>query len=360
MKKLISCFVVITALGMQSCNSDEHINKSEKNELMVTTPLLKDTILSKEYVCQINSIQHIEIRALEKGYLQKVYVDEGQKIKQGQLMFQVMPLLYQAEYNKAAAEVELSRIEFLNTKSLADSNIVSPNELAMARAKYDIAKAELGLAKVHLEFTAIRAPFDGIVGRFHARLGSLIDEGHLLTSLSDNNSMWVYFNVPEAEYLNYEVEKKNKGLEVDLRMANNQFFSESGFVETIEADFNNETGNIAFRAIFKNPKGLLRHGETGSIILTSDLKGATMIPQKATFEILDKKFVFLIDSKGMVRSKEIVIGGELQHLFIVESGLKKDDVILLDGLRKVTNGDRIIAKKVSVKEAYSNLNLYAE
>ena len=120
-----------------------------------------------------------------------------------------MPLIYKAEMQKAKAEVDFAEIEYKNTKSLADNNIVSANELAMVKAKLDKANAELALAKVHFDFTEIRAPFDGIIGRFNdVRLGSLVEEGDLLTTLSDNSKMWVYFNVPEAEYLGYAKSKK--------------------------------------------------------------------------------------------------------------------------------------------------------
>src|SRR5690606_39327306 len=100
------------------------------------------------------------------------------------------------------------------------------------------------------------------------RLGSLIDEGDLLTELSDNSKMWVYFNVPEAEYLDQMSNKsKDSLLRVDLKMANGKMFENKGVVETIEADFDNETGNIAYRATFPNPKGLLRFGETGNDVI---------------------------------------------------------------------------------------------
>lgn len=184
------------------CHSEKH-EKHDTLTLTVTSPLQQDTVINKEYVSQIHSFQHIELRALERGYLQRVYVDEGQFMKKGQLLFQVMPMVYQAEVGKAKAEVNFAEIEYQNTKNLADSNIVSQSELALAGAKLDKAKAELNLANTHLGFTEIRAPFDGIVGRFQVRLGSLLDEGELLSTLSDNSKVWVYFNVPEAEYLDY-------------------------------------------------------------------------------------------------------------------------------------------------------------
>ena len=142
------------------------------------------------------------------------------------------------------------------------------------------------------------------MGRFQVRQGSLVDEGDLLTTLSDNSTMWVYFNVSEAEYLKYKAQPEaDKPTPVKLVMANGQVFDQPGKVETIEADFNNETGNIAFRATFPNPKGLLRHGETGKILMTVPLKNALLIPQKATFDVLDKKFVFVVDEKNVVRSR---------------------------------------------------------
>ncbi|SFP72391.1 membrane fusion protein, multidrug efflux system [Pseudarcicella hirudinis] len=346
---------------LTSCESKKGEEKKEEVRLLVTSPIEKDTIIDKDYVCQIRAISHIELRALEKGYLQKIYVDEGQHIKQGQLMFQIMPMLYQAEQQKAQAEANFAEVEFRNTKALADSNIVSKNELALAKAKLDKAKAELSLASVHLGFTEVRAPFSGIMDHFQVRLGSLVNEGDLMTTLSDNSKMWVYFNVPEAEYLNYQNGlNSNKKEAVKLRMANNQIFDHIGTVETIEADFNNETGNIAFRATFPNPKGLLRHGETGSIVITSPFKSALMIPQKATFEVLEKKYVYVVDKDNVIRSREISIAAELPHIFVVKSGLKKDDKILLEGLRQVHENEKIQYKFMDPGYVISHLSLYAE
>src|SRR5688500_12408134 len=154
--------------------------------------------------------------------------------------------------------------------------------------------------------------------------------------------MCVYINVPEAEYLDNATQAKSgKPLEVKLQMANNQFFDQPGVVETIEADFNNETGNIAFRATFSNPNGLLRHGETGNIMMPVPLKDAMLMPQKATFEILDKQYVFVVDNQNVVKSTEITIGTEMPHLYAVTDGLNENDKILVEGLRKVKNNDKI-------------------
>jgi membrane fusion protein (multidrug efflux system) len=337
-----TCTLVCIVLSLSTgCHQDPH-EKQDDTNFTVTNPLRKDTIVYHEYVCQVSSIQHIELRALERGYLQYIYVDEGQFVKKGQLMFQIMPMIYEAERQKAKAEANFAEIEYLNTKNLADSNIVSPNELALASAKLNKAKAELSLAQAHLDFTKVHAPFDGIMDRFHVRVGSLLEEGELLTTLSDNSKMWVYFNVPESEYLDYITRvKTEKSQEVILQMANGQPFDQKGLVETIEADFNNETGNIAFRAVFSNPKGILRHGETGNIRMPTAVHDALLIPQQATFEILDKKYVFVVDKDNIVQSREITTGIEIPHLYVVTEGLQENDKILVEGLRKVKNNQKI-------------------
>ena len=360
MKTIHVLMSLCLVLFFTSCQSEKE-EKEIKTTLLVTSPLLKDTTITKEYVSQIHAIQHIEIRALEKGYLQKIYVDEGQLVKKGQLMFQIMPLMYQAEVQKARAEADFAQIEYNNTKSLADRNVVSKNELALAKAKLDKARAELSLAQVHLGFTEIRAPFDGIMDKFQMRLGSLVDEGDLLTTLSDNSQLWVYFNVPEAEYLDFKTHAdKGNQKNVRLVMANNELYESPGVVQTIEADFNNETGNIAFRATFPNKKGLLRHGETGNIQMIVPLKKALIIPQKATYEILEKKYVFVIGKDSRVHSREITIASEMPDLYVVKSGLKKNERILLEGIRKVQDGDKITFKYSNPTYVLKHLKVYSE
>jgi len=276
-------------------------------------------------------------------------------------MFSIMPNVYRAELSKAQAEARVAQIEYQNTKLLADENVVSTNELSMVQAKYEKAKAEVRLAQTHLGFTQIKAPFDGIMDHLEARVGSLLDEGDLLTTLSDNSKIWVYFNVPEAEYLDFMMSDSDEHQkQVKLLMANQQVFDQTGIVETIEGDFNNETGNIAFRATFPNPDGLLRHGETGNILMRIPLTNVTLIPQKATFEILDKKYVFVVDKNNTVHQREISIAGELPHLYLIEKGLTTGDKIMLEGLRKVKTEEQIIPRYMVPDSVYNNLTLYAE
>ncbi|MCS7074841.1 MAG: efflux RND transporter periplasmic adaptor subunit, partial [Bacteroidia bacterium] len=243
---------------------------------------------------------------------------------------------------------------------LADSNIVSQNELALAKAKLDKARADLALAQTNLDFTEIRAPFDGIMNRFQVRLGSLVSEGDLLSTLSDNSQMWVYFNVSEAEYLDYKLHNSDIFSKVHLLMANNQLFDQIGEVKTIEADFNNETGNIAFRATFPNPKGLLRHGETGNVQVKIPLRKAIIIPQKATFEVLEKRYVFVVDNNNIVHQQEITVTAELPDLYVISKGVQAGDKILLEGIRKVSDGEKIEYEFHAPEKVYPNLKVYVE
>jgi membrane fusion protein, multidrug efflux system len=359
MKTILTCICLVILFSGTSCEKKAH--KKEEVILEVTKPLRMDTLTTKEYVCQIRSIQHIELRALEKGYLQQYYIDEGKFVKKGTLMFQILPLLYKAEKQKAEAELSFAEIEYQNTKRLADSNVVAPNELALAKAKLAKAQAELSLAQVHLGFTEIRAPFDGIMDRLNVRQGSLLNEGDLLSTISDITQMWVYFNVPEAEYLDYKTNlKKDSVMKVQLKMANNKMFQKYGVVETIEADFNNETGNIAFRATFPNPDKLLRHGETGNVIVTVPLNNALLIPQKATFEVLNKRYVYVVDKNDVIKSREITVAAEMPDLYVVSKGIDENDKILLEGLRLVKEDDKIHYEFKDPKQVVSHLSIHAE
>jgi membrane fusion protein, multidrug efflux system len=360
MKRIVMLMGLCAILCQTSCTTKKQV-KEEAGKYSVTSPLRIDTSFTKEYVSQIKSVRNIEIRAQEKGYLQNIYVDEGQFVKAGQLLFRIMPKIYEAEFMKARAETRATEIELQNTKTLADKNVVSKNELAMAQAKLDQAEAETALAKLHLSFTEIRAPFDGTIDRIPLKLGSLIDEGELLTSLSDNSQMFAYFNVSEPEYLDYESNAKGRGNpKVGLLLANNQLLKYKGEVETIESEFDSETGNIAFRARFPNPDKLLKHGETGKVQMTMPLRNALIIPQKATYEIQDKAYVFVIGKNGVVKSKNISISSEMPDLYAVGSGLSENDRILLEGVQKVKDDDKIEYEFVAPKEAISRLKLKAE
>jgi membrane fusion protein (multidrug efflux system) len=346
---------LLVGSALAGCGSHE-AHHEEPPAFEVTTAVRQDTEITQEFVCQIRAIQHIEVRALEGGYLRDIFIDEGQRVARGQSLFQITPVLYQAELARSSAEVQFAEVEYRNTQMLREGNVVSPNELALAHANLEKAAAQRALARAHLRFTSLDAPFDGIVGRLMVRRGSLLEEGELLTVLADNSQMWVYFNVSESEYLAYRATHDvNDPVAVRLRMANNQIFDQEGVIQTIEADFNNETGTIAFRAGFPNPNGLLRHGETGKILMTTVLPRALVIPQKATFRVLDKTFVFVVTEDNVVRTREITLGEAIPHIYVVESGLEEGDRVLIEGLRRVREGDTIAPRMRVAQEVFQEL-----
>src|SRR5262245_38886956 len=239
MNRIIGILSTAILIGAVGCTSQKK-QIEENGKFTVTSPLKADTSFSKEYVAQIQSIKNIEIRAQEKGYLESINVDEGKHVHAGQLLFRIMPKLYEAELLKAQANVKEAELELMNSKTLAEKNIVSKTEQQIAEAKLDEAKADVAMAQLHVSFTEIKAPYDGIIDRLPLKLGSLIDEGALLTTLSDNKAVYAYFNVPEAEYLAYkgQVDKGTMN-QVALVLANNQLHKYKGVVETVEGQFDN-------------------------------------------------------------------------------------------------------------------------
>lgn len=329
---------------------------------MVTSPQAKDVIVTQQYVCQIHSQRHINIRALENGYLEEIPVKEGQAVKKGDVMFKVVPTLYQAKLDAELAEAQLAQLEFNNTKKLFEDKVVSIQEVALQQARLDKAKAKAKLAAAELNFATIRAPFDGIVDRLQEQHGSLIKEGDILTTLSDNSLMWVYFNVPEARYLDYMtgVDQNKESRQIELVLANGSKFQQTGKIGAIEAKFNNETGTIPFRADIPNPRRLLRHGQTGNVLIRRTLNNAIVIPQRATFEILDKRYVYLVDTDDVVHQREIVIQHEMDDIFVIKEGLGVNDRIVLEGVRQVRDGEKVEYEFRKPEEALANQKNHAE
>ncbi len=259
-------------------------------------------------------------------------------------MFKVKPTLYKAKLDAEMAEAKLAELELKNTERLAKQNVVSENEVALYEAKLAKAKAKAALAEAELNFTMVRAPFDGIIDRLHEQHGSLIKEGDILTTLSDNSVMWIYFNVPEARYIEYmntpdQIKKEQR---TKLVLANGSKYPEEATSLRSEAQFNNENGNIAFRADFPNSAGLLRHGMTGSVLIHRTLKNATVIPQRATFEILDKQYVYVVDKDDVVHQREITVQHELQDIFVIKKGLSVDDRFVYEGMQQVHDDQKLV------------------
>jgi membrane fusion protein (multidrug efflux system) len=272
-------------------------------------------------------------------------------VKQGDVLFRVLPTLYQARLDAELAEVQLALQEYNNNLRLFNDKVVSQNDLLLYAAKLAKARAKAALAQAELNFATVTARFDGIIDRLYQMQGSLVGKGDLLTTLSDNSLMWVYFNVPEARYLEYRSLQSpttnNSQLElvdskIELILANGgKFNQDPGNVVTVEGQFDNKTGNIQFRADFPNPNRLLRHGQTGTVLIRRRLRHALVIPQRATFEILDKRYVWVIGEDHVAHQRLITIKNELEDIFVVNSGLDVNDKIVLEGVRQVRDGDKI-------------------
>jgi len=342
--RILPVLLALVCLCLPACHKHQEQEEVEQHKIVITTPKVKDVVLTQQYVCQIHSQRHIKVCALQGGYLEAIPVKEGQAVKKGQVLFKVIPTLYKSKLDAELAEVQLAQVEYNNTFRLTADKVVSSNELALFDAKLAKAKAKAKLAEAELNFTEVKAPFDGMIDRLHEQHGTLIKEGEVLTTLSDNSMMWVYFNVPEARYLEYIAsagQEDQDGQHIELVLANGCKFHHTGKIGAIEAKFNNETGNIPFRADFQNTQGLLRHGMTGNVLINRTMKNAVVIPQRATFEILDKQYVYVVDKDDVVHQREIVVLKEMQDLFVIKSGLGAEDRIVYEGARQVRDGQKV-------------------
>lgn len=335
--------------------------------LPVIQLIRQDATIDRDYASNLEAVQNVEVRARLAGYLDKILVDEGQPVHKGQLLFQLNPTESQVEVDRAQASLESAiaeqqsaAVEMERVKLLVDKNVISPSELKLARAKmerarsaFDVAKAALAKARFHLTLTTIRAPFDGVINRIPFKRGSLIDEGTLLTTISDLREMYAYFYVSEREYLTFVKKRRDPDKttvrEVDLLLVDDSPYPYKGKVETTETEFDENSGTIAFRATFPNPKRLLRHGATGKIRLTTEVDDAVLVPQKAVFEVQDKNFVYIVDAGNRVRTRSFVPSSRVDQLYIVQSGLKPGDRIVYEGIQNLKEEMTIVPKPLPAK-----------
>lgn len=364
--KMSGIVVLVVAVVLSACSANskkENVDVKPK-VLPVTQVIAKDTILHHEYVADIQAVQNVELRARVEGFLERIYVDEGQQVKKGQLLFKLNDEEYKAEVAKAKANLEssiaeakASELEVGRLKVLVEKKVIAESELEVAQARLNATKARieesrsaLSNANQRLSYTSIRSPFNGIIDRIPFKVGSLIDHGTLLTTASDVSEVFVYFNVSEGEYLQYvksrAVDSSHRNDVVSLVLADGTPYPELGSIETMEGEFRPSTGSIAFRARFPNPKTLLKHGATGKIRLSNKVNDAILIPQKAVFEMQDKNFVFVVDSANQVRMRNFIPKTRFSHYYIVESGLEAGDRILYEGIQEVRDGMQIVPKPV--------------
>ena len=368
--KTIALLLSISAiLFLAACSSNS--KKETEEQFQVLNPFISDTAYQNEYVAEINSLQNVEVRTRIKGFIENIYVDEGQTLKQGQTLFTISSKEYQQDLFKAKAalksamaDLKSAEIELANAQKLVDKNIVSNTELEMMQTKVDamnakVAEAQSGeaQAELNLSYTEIKSPFDGIINRIPNKTGSLIDQGTLLTTISNNKEMFAYFRVSEADYLNYITGKQEeKSKEVSFMLANHTLYSHKGLIETTESEFDKSTGNIAFRAKFPNPEQILKHGSSGKVLVKTKLKNAMLIPQKSTFEVQANIYVFVVDENNKVQQRKVVPSLRLPHLYVISSGLSPDEKFIYEGVQRVQEGDKIIPKTISFSQTTNPQN----
>jgi membrane fusion protein, multidrug efflux system len=302
--------LLLISLSLSACNAHREKPHGEADKITVTTLESRAVTLTQRYVCQIHSHHRIEVRAPVEGYLVGIQIREGQTVKQDDLLFHVKP-----RTNKEKLDTE------------KDDKVVS-----------------------------IKAPFDGVVGRLPRQRGRLFLKSETLTTLSDNSEMQAYFDVPEAVYLedkSADLDQHKVDLKIELELANGNKFNQPGKLGAIGAVFN--AGKVALRADFSNPDHLLRHGQTGTVLIHRTLQNALAIPQRAVFANLAKRFVYVVDKDDVAHQREIVIQKELEDRCVIKKGLGVDDKIVIDGVRLVHDGEKVEYEGRQSKKVVANL-----
>jgi membrane fusion protein (multidrug efflux system) len=359
MSKTIIQLAMALPVILFSCTSGED-KTAEPEAFAVASPMQKDTVFAKEYVADIQAVKNVEIRSRVKGFVDKIHVDEGQLVKEGQLLFSISGQEYtddlqraKAQLKSAQAELKSLEVELRNVKGLLAKNIISKTEVELTEAKADAAEAkcqeaqaDVSTAQMNVSFTQIKAPFSGYINRIPNKLGSLVEEGTMLTTISDNQDIYAYFRVAEFEYLSF---MKTKGLstkkDLHLILADDSQHSELGTVETVDGEVDKSTGNIAFRAKFANPKRLIKHGASGKVSIDFDLKKAILIPMSATFEVQENYYVYVIDASNVVHMRRIFPKVSLSDTYVVSKGIGPKDRFLLEGIQLVKEGQKIKVKQ---------------
>ncbi len=373
-RRLVLLFTLGGLLSSMACSSKKsNVPARDKlEEIPVYRIHARDTILQNEYVANIQAVQNVELRARVEGFLEKIYVDEGQEVRKSQILFKINDEEYKAEVAKAhanlqntIAEAKAVELELDRIKILVQKDVVSKSELEVAEAKLDAIKAKVNEAQsakanaeVRLSYTSVRAPFDGVLDRIPLKAGSLIENGSLLTTVSNLSAIYVYFNVSENEYLQIRRAESSRLAKntVRLILSDGSTYRHQGKIETMESEFKSGMGSIAFRAKFSNPDKLLKHGATGKIILFNGVEDALLIPQKAVFELQDKSYVYIVDSANQVKMKTFVPGTRLSQYYIVRSGLSEGDRIVFEGIQTLKNGMTIKPKIVRVDSVIALAN----
>lgn len=350
---------LLTACGSKSSQMPE-ANKDFAVETVKTT----EADLKTSYPATIKGMQDIEIRPKVAGYLTKLLVDEGATVRKGQPLFLIDSEQYQAAVNSAKAQVRVCKANIAtqkltveNKQALFDQKIISSYDLQMAKntlesyeAQLAAAQASLQSAQDNLRWCTVTSPSDGVVGMIPYRVGSLVSASNAqpLTTVSNISQMYVYFSMTEKQLLGLTREQGglsaaiSKMPAVSLVLSDGTEYSETGVVSTVSGVIDSNTGSVQMRATFDNAGHVLRSGGTGSILIPIHQKDAILIPQKATYEIQNKKFVYVVGADNKVQSREIevLVQNDGQN-YVVSNGLKVGERIVIDGVNRLKNDMQI-------------------
>ncbi|SEW45235.1 efflux RND transporter periplasmic adaptor subunit [Chitinophaga arvensicola] len=342
---------------------------SAPQEFPVITIAPKDAELYFDYPATVRGQQNVDIRPKIDGYISDILVDEGAKVKKGQLLFRISNPVYeqevvtaQASIKRAEAAVNTAQMKVLKTEPLVKKEIISEFDLQTAHLELDARQAELAQARAalrnastNLGYTTIYSPAAGVIGILPYKKGSLVGSTaeQPLTVLSDISNVHVYFSFSEKQLLDLIDNTGHSGSEdalkqlppVQLVLANGSIYPEQGSIETTGGQINSATGAISMRALFSNKSGIIRSGSSATIRISQPVKNALIVPAKATYEVQGKKFVVKIDSTGTAQSVEIKVNAlPAGDAFIVKSGLQRGDRIVSQDVGTIKDGDKIKPK----------------
>lgn len=367
MKHILGMAVTTLLILTQTSCKNDNVSDTSNTATAFKVYLLQeiDTTVQLDYVADVQAKKYIEIRNRQSGMLEEILIDEGMYVKQGMPIFRFNPKEYEANYHSAKAavllanaEVRKSEIEAERVETLIENNVVAKTERDLAKAGVEIAKAKLEEAKANLElastklgYCTIHAQFSGKINRIHFKRGSNIESGAIITTLSDESEIWVYFDLTEKDYLRYKRMKMageaNLPKKVKLIMADGFLYPYDGVIETSETEFEENSGVIAFRARFPNPDGLLHHNSTGLIRMELPKNNVFLVPQKAVLEQQDRYFVFVVDGEGIVSQRAIVPESRLGNYYVVGTNLKSGEQIVYEGVQAIRDGDKIQFEKAN-------------
>lgn len=360
--KQISLFVALLGLTA-ACGSKQQMPEAS-NEYAVVTLAASDAELNTTYPATIKGVQDIEIRPKIAGHIMKVLVDEGDFVKAGQALFMIDAVQYEAAVKQAQAQVNVIKANIAtqqltvnNKKQLLEANIVSRydydiavNSLESLKAQLAQAEASLVSARNNLSYCTVTSPANGVVGSIPFRVGSLVSSAQAepLTTVSNISNVYVYFSMTEKQLLGLTrtsggIDEAVKAMpEVQLTLADGSTYATPGHITAVSGVIDPTTGAVQMRATFDNAAKELRSGGTGNIVIPTKASGAILVPQNATFEIQDKRFVYVVNKDNTVASREItvMVQNDGQN-FVVTDGLKAGERIVVEGVNQLKNGTKI-------------------